>query len=221
MLAKDLTSERIPVVNESDTVSDVIRNMTEFKVSHLPVVIRESYMGLIAEKDILAEKDIDQPVKKYFDHLLLLSVLPAQHIYEVIDLISRNSLTLLPVVTPASQYAGSITLPILIKNINILTAAGEPGAIFVLKLASQDYSSTILSRIVEESNAKILSLYVRSNPEGRDQTVTLKINSQETNSLMRTFDRYGYSVESCFLADGQMDDFYRSRYEEFMKYMNI
>jgi hypothetical protein len=152
---------------------------------------------------------------------LAVSVIENQHIYEVIDLVSRYGLTLLPVVTSAKDYNGSITLLSLVKNFSKLTAAGQPGAILVLSLALQDYSPTLLSRIIEDNNAKIISLYVIPDPNGRELTVTVKVNTQETSSMMRSFDRYGYTVKSYFLANSQLDDFYRSRYEELMKYMNI
>jgi predicted transcriptional regulator len=221
MLAKDLVSTLIPSVTGSDTVRQVIQRMAEFRVSHLPVVDQENYLGLISEKDIREFTDPDQLIVIQLINLLAVSVNENQHVYEVIDLVSRYELTLLPVITSGKEYAGCITLPSLVKSFSLLTAAGQPGAILVLSLAMQDYSSTMLSKIIEDNHAKIMSLYVIPDPNGRELTVTIKVNTQETSSMIRSFDRYGYAVKSYFLANSQMEDFYRSRYEEFMKYMNI
>ena len=79
----------------------------------------------------------------------------------------------------------------------------------------------MLSRIIEDNQAKMISMYVIPDPNGRELLVTIKVNTQETSSMIRAFDRYGYTVKSYFQANSQLDDFYRSRYEEFMKYMNI
>ncbi|MDD4644656.1 MAG: CBS domain-containing protein [Bacteroidales bacterium] len=221
MLAKELASENIPLVTGSDSVSQVIKYMTEFRVAHLPVVDHEEYLGMISENEITEIANPDQTIDLQSIRLLMISVVETQHVYEVIDLISTYNLTLLPVLTIDKKYSGCITIPVLIKQFRDLTAAGEPGAIFELNFAVQDYSPTLLSRMIEDNHAKILSLYVVTDPNGRDVTVTVKINTQETSSIMRSFERYGLSVKSTFLTNSQLDDFYRSRYEELMKYMNI
>jgi acetoin utilization protein AcuB len=221
MLAQDLVSNLIPTVKGSDKLSLVMERMEDFKVAHLPVVDQTEYIGLISEMVIRELADHGQLLNTQLVSLLSVSVTGNQHIYEVIDLVSRFELTLVPVLTSEKEYLGSITLPLLVKNFSNLTAAGQPGAILVLNLALQDYSPTMLSRIIEDNNAKIISLYVIPDPSGQELSVTIKVNTQETSSILRSFDRYGYSVKSYFLANSQLEDFYRTRYEEFMKYMNI
>ncbi len=221
MLAKDLVADIILPVSESETVRQIIDRMSDLKISHLPFVINSEYLGLISEVDLLTMKDTRAIVDAKSIELLTASVFEDQHIYEVIDLVARYGMTLVPVLSAAQKYQGSITLPVLIRNFSSLTAAGQPGAILVLSLAPQDYSPTIISRIIEENNAKMISLYMIQDPKSPELTVTIKINTQETGSIMRSFDRYGYSVTSYFLANSQLEDFYRSRYEEFMKYINI
>ena len=221
MLAKDLVAYFIPPVSEADTVKQILDRMTELKLSHLPVVVNAEYQGVISESDLGVFTDQDVLLDAKSVEFINVSVIEDQHIYEVIDLVSRYNLTIVPVLTTAGEYKGSITLPVLVRNFSALTAAGEPGAILVLSMAPQDYSPNIISRIIEENNAKMISLYMIQDPKSPELTVSIKINTQETSSIMRSFDRYGYSVKSYFLANSQLDDFYRSRYEEFMKYMNI
>ncbi len=221
MLAKDLISDLIPTVTGFDTVRKVMEKMMEFKVAHLPVVDQSAYLGLITEQEVSELPDQNQVLSSGTINLKAIFVFENQHFYEVLDVFAREELTLLPVLSSAKQYIGCITLPILVRNFSIATAAGQPGAILLLSMAMPDYSPTILSKIIEDNSAKIISLYVVQDPNGREITVTLKVNTQETSSIMRSFDRYGYTVKSHFLANSQLDDFYRSRYEEFMNYMNI
>jgi CBS domain-containing protein len=221
MLAQELVSDLIPVTTVKETVQRVREHMTEWRVAHLPMADDSGYLGLLSETDLVTVVDPSRTVDTLPIQLLKVSVFDNQHIYEVIELISRYELTLLPVLNASNDYLGSIMLPSLVRHFNMLTAAGQPGAILVLSLAPQDYSPTILSRIIEENNAKMISLYTMPDPNGRELLVTIKVNTLETSSIIRTFDRYGYSVKSYHLANSQLDDFYRSRYEEFMKYMNI
>lgn len=221
MLAKDLVSDIIPAITGSFTVSQVIEHMAKFRVAHLPVVDQGEYLGLISQDHIMEVTGASVLSEDGLFSLLPVSIFDYQHIYEAIDLFARYKLTILPVLDPDKRYSGSITLANLVSSFSILTAAGQPGAILVLSLAPQDYSPTMLSRIIEDNNAKIISLYVTTEPNGRELTITIKVNTQETSSIMRSFDRYGYSVKYHFLASSQLDDFYRSRYDELMKYMNI
>ena len=216
MLAKDLVAYFIPPVTETDSVKQILDRMTELKISHLPVVMNAAYQGIIAESDLGVFPDQEVIINSKSIEFINVSVIEDQHIYEVIDLVSRYNLTLIPVLSATGEYKGSITLPVLVRNFSSLTAAGEPGAILVLNIAPQDYSPNIISRIIEENNAKMISLYMIQDPNNPELTVTIKINTQETSSIIRSFDRYGYSVKSYFLANSQLDDFYRSRYEEFM-----
>lgn len=221
MLAQDLVSDNFASVAVTDSLEKVDALMDEYKVAHLPVIDQNVYQGLIAERFVRNADDPIQLLKSQLNNLLVLSVTENQHIYEVIDIVARFELTLLPVVSQEKVLKGCITLPDLIRNFNLLTAAGQPGAILVIKMVMQDYSPTLISRIIEDNQAKIISLYVISDPVSQDLTLTVKINTQETSSIVRSLDRFGYTVQTFSLSDSQLDDFYRSRYEELMKYMNI
>ncbi|MFA6127423.1 MAG: CBS domain-containing protein [Bacteroidales bacterium] len=221
MLAKDLLTDLIPAVTRTTRVDQVLAEMREYRVTHLPFVEQDKYQGLLSEKDTIKLNHEDQLANPESLNLLTVSTDENQHIYEVIDLVARYELTLLPVISADKAYLGSITLPALVKKFSDLSTAGQPGAVIVLGLAVQDYSPALLSRIVEDNNAKIISLYVVADPNGRELAVTLKVNTGEPGAMMRAFDRYGYSVHSFFMTNSQVDDFYRSRYEEFMNYMNI
>jgi len=221
MQAKELASANIPVVTLTDSVVQVLEHMTRLKVSHLPVVSQSDYLGLVLEKDLTAVADPHACLDSKDVHLLSLSVLETQHFFEIIDLVSSYELTLVPVLTKERQYAGCITMQSIVKHLSDLVAAGQPGAILELDLSLQDYSPTLISRIVEDNNAKIINLLASSNPDGRTLMVTIKVNTEETSSIIRSFDRYGLSVRSSYLANSKLDDFYRSRFEEFMKYMNM
>lgn len=221
MQAKELASANIPLVTLTDTVAQVLERMAQWKVAHLPVVNQSEYLGLVLEKDLVSVSNVHESVDSKDVHLLSISVLETQHLFEVVDMASSYALTLVPVLTADRQYVGCITIQSIIKNISDLIAAGQPGAILELDLSLPDYSPTLISRIVEDNNAKIINLLTTTNPDGRTITVTIKVNTEETSSIIRSFDRYGFSVRSSFLANSKLDDFYRSRFEEFMKYMNI
>ena len=68
---------------------------------------------------------------------------------------------------------------------------------------------------------KILSSFIKSDPNKAMIEVTLKLNKLDISSVLRTFDRYGYIVESTYGDDSKLDVVLDDRYEMFLNYMNI
>ncbi len=73
MIARELINASLPVLNFNDTGQKVLNIMDSFKVSHLPVISDDQYVGLISDKLIYdnemencALKDNIQNIKNTF-----------------------------------------------------------------------------------------------------------------------------------------------------------
>lgn len=221
MIARDLVSDIIPLASVADTIADVLGWMDLYRVTHLPIGDTNEYLGLISESDLLGLPDQTRILKSCLPHLERVYASEQQHVFEVIEEFASHRLTLLPVLSEAKQYIGSITLTELVQKFSLLTSSGQLGAILVLTMAARDYSLASLSRIIEENNARILSLFVSPAPDSIEIQVTIKISTTEVIAITRSLERFGYSVSSYFLDNDTLDDFYRTRYEELMNYMNL
>ena len=91
----------------------------------------------------------------------------------------------------------------------------------MLEITERDYSLSQIAQIVESNNIKVLSLYITSPPDSTRLEVTLKVNSTDLASLIRTFERYNYDVKTWITSDDSMDRFYSERFDLLMKYLNI
>lgn len=221
MLAKDLISEVVPALKTSDTGLRALSWMEIFRISHLPIVNNKEFLGLISDTDIYDLNMANEPIGNH--HLSLFSpfVTSDQHIYEIIELVSRLKLTVVPVLNKKKDYLGLITLNDLVQYVADLFALKEPGGIIVLELHQNDYSLNQISQIVEGNNAKILSMYLTSPSDSMKMELTLKINQNDLTSIIHTFERYDYTIKASYMEDEDMDSFYSIRYESFMKYLNI
>lgn len=221
MLAKDLISEVVPALKTSDTGLRALSWMEIFRISHLPIVNNKEFLGLISDTDIYDLNMANEPIGNH--HLSLFSpfVTSDQHIYEIIELVSRLKLTVVPVLNKKKDYLGLITLNDLVQYVADLFALKEPGGIIVLELHQNDYSLNQISQIVESNNAKILSMYLTSPSDSMKMELTLKINQNDLTSIIHTFERYDYTIKASYMEDDDMDSFYSNRYESFMKYLNI
>lgn len=57
MLTIDLIDQNIPRLQLQDSIAKAIRLVTDYKVTHLPVVTDNVFLGLIAEEDLLDAED--------------------------------------------------------------------------------------------------------------------------------------------------------------------
>jgi len=221
MVAKDLISEVIPSLKTSDLGQTALNWMEIFRVSHLPIVNNQDFLGLISDADIY---DMNQPEEPIGNHALTLFkpyVEEEQHIFEVIGLASRLKLSVVPVLDSNKHFKGVITISDLIRHLAGISSMDQPGSIIVLELIERDYSLSQIAQIVESNNAKVLSMYITSPPESTKLEVTLKVNTSDLISVIRTFERYNYEVKTWVSDNDSMDRFYSERYDLLMKYLNI
>lgn len=221
MLAKDLISDVVPALKTSDTGLRALSWMEIFRISHLPIVNNKEFLGLISDADIYDLNMADEPIGNH--HLSLFSpfVTHDQHIYEVIQLVSSLKLTVVPVLNQQKHYMGLITMNDLIQSFAGLAALKEPGGIIILELHQNDYSLTQIAQIIEGNDAKILSMYLMTSTDSTKMDLTLKINRTDLSSIIQTFNRYNYTIKASYMEDDELDNFYSSRYESFMRYLNI
>jgi acetoin utilization protein AcuB len=220
MLAKELISDIVTALKTSDTGTQALTWMEVFRIKHLPIVNHREFLGLISDADIYDLNNPDEPVGNHSLSLIKPYVRENQHIYEVIELLSRLELSLVPVLNSENQYLGVITQEELTQQFAHLSALQHPGGIIELEMNELDYSLAEISQIVESNNARILSLYVSSNGERGKIRVTLKINLTDITSVLETFNRYNYTVVGSHLNDEILDEFYQERFDVFLKYLN-
>jgi len=221
MVAKDLISEVIPSLKTSDLGQTALNWMEIFRISHLPIVNNQDFLGLISDADIY---DMNQPEEPIGNHSLTLFkpyVDAEQHIFEVIGLASRLKLSIVPVLDSNNHFKGVITTSDLIRHMAGISSMDQPGGIIVLELIERDYSLSQIAQIVESNNIKVLSMYITSPPESTKLEVTLKVNTGDLVSVIRTFERYNYEVKTWVTNSDSMDRFYSERFDLLMKYLNI
>lgn len=221
MLAKDLVSDVIPALRTSDTGARALSWMEIFRISHLPIVNNQEFLGLISDTDIYDLGMTDEPIGNHKLSLFSPFVYAGQHIYEIIEIASRLKLTVIPVLDDNKNYIGLIGQADLVDRFAELTAASEPGGLIILEMNHHDYSLSQIAQIVESNNARILSLYITNNEESTLMEVTIKINNTDLTSIIKTFDRYNYNIKASIMDDENLDHFYQNRYEQFMRYLNV
>jgi len=220
MIAKDLISNAVLPLKTSDTGLIAMHWFDEFKVSHLPVVNDSQLLGLISEDDIFAAGSFEEPIANNPLQMHAISILHTKHFYEALKLFADFKLTTLPVVDEKGLYLGLITLADMVEKMAVTAAVNNPGGILVLELNANDFSMIEISKIVEENEAKILSLYVTSPSDSTRLELTMKLNRIDIQPIIQSFLRYDYTIKASFFESDYFDTL-RERYDLLMTYLNV
>ncbi len=204
----------------SDTGKTALSWMEEYKVSHLPIVNNQEFLGLISELDIYDLNSFDEPLGNHKLSLKNPYVFESQHIYDVLKLVNEQNLSLVPVLTEKGDYLGSINLLNLVKHFARALSVDNPGGIIVLEMTYNNYSLTELAKIVEENDAKILSTFLINHEDSARMDVFLKLNSLDISPVLKTLERYDYFVKASFGHEDDQDEL-RDRYNSLMNYLNV
>jgi acetoin utilization protein AcuB len=220
MLAIELIANAIPPVHTSDSIQKVFDRMAEFRVSHLPIVNEEQFLGLVSEDDLIEQPDYNSPLGAIALSLVNPYVLEEQHIYDVIRLFYERRLTVVPVLNIKKDYMGLISINSMNEYFAKLTSVSEPGGIIVLEVDNKNNSLAHMSQVVESDNAQILSSYTRTFTDSTRMEVTLKVNKQDISNIIATFQRYNYDVKATFNFTDHNDNS-MDRFDSFMNYLNL
>ena len=198
MIAKDLITDMILPLQANDTGLTALHWFDEFKVAHLPVVNGSEFLGLISEKDIFSIGSFDEPVQNFQQKLQPISIVQSKHIYEAMKLFADFKLTVLPVLDENENYMGVISLSDLVVNMAQTAAVSNPGGILVLEVNTNDFSMVEITRIIEENDAKILSMYVSPQTDSTRMELTLKLNKIDIQPVIQSFLHHDYTIKASF-----------------------
>ena len=193
--------------------------MTDYHLSHLPVIADEKFLGLVNEDQLLNIEDDQQVLEKCLTHLSPLAVHANMHFYEAVRMANENSLSVVPVIDNG-VWIGAITDSDLLKWMGKVNGSEEPGGIIVLELEKREFSFTEITKLVETNDAYIthLNTYFDSNLE--ILLVTLKLNKLEISDIVATFQRYEYIVKYYF-GEELYENELKTNYDHLMNYLNI
>ncbi|MEE2699883.1 MAG: CBS domain-containing protein [Bacteroidota bacterium] len=219
MQASELISSSITTIHPDDDGKSSLSVMDDLRVSHLPVVRNNFYLGLISENEILEWQSTEELIEEHLPNLMAPYVLCTQHLFDIIEVLEENSLSVVPVISEEKKYLGAISNRKLLYTIAKSAAVQSIGGVIVLEMNQNDYSLSEIASIVESNNAKILSSYITSVPDSTKMELTIKISITELDVILADLERFEYKVMASY-RDGNSNDDMMERYNSLMRYLN-
>lgn len=220
MLTAELINKNIPRLQLQDNITKALRLIADYRVTHLPVVSDDNYLGLISEDDLLDADDNKLTVEKLQEHFIPSSIKENIHFLNAVNFSNQYETSIVPVVNDANELTGVITLGDLLKTLGDFSGANEIGGIIVLQMERSQFAISIISRIVESNDATILHLNTTTNAETGLLTVTLHLNKKETSAIVAAFERYEFDVIFHF-SDEKFENNIETNYHHLMNYLDI
>ncbi len=220
MLAAQLVNDHIPPLLPTDTVDRALHWMADFKVSHLPVVQDAVVLGVISEAVLLDAPNANAPLISLDDKYLHPTVSSHQHIYDVINKIAEENLSVVPVIGRNQEYIGLISAQHLIHFFANIITIDRSGSIIVLEMGVRDFALSEIARLVETNDARILSSYITSQPGNNTLELTLKIDVADLSRIIATLQRFNYNITAYYHAADAID-LSNERYDGLMNYLSV
>ncbi len=220
MLTIELINNSIPRLKLQDTVSKALQLINDFRVTHLPVVSDDKYLGLISEEDLLDAKQEKMPIELMQETFITVAVHDNEHFLNAVNYCNQHDTTVVPVINEENELMGAITTPDLLKALGNFAGTNEIGGIVVLEMERSQFAISEISRIVESNDATILHLNTTVHPETGMLTVSIHINKKEIASIVATFERYDYDVIYYF-GNENFENEIHTNYRHLMNYLDI
>ncbi len=220
MLTIELINNNIPRLQLKDTVSKALRLISDFRVTHLPVVEDEKFLGLISEDDLLDQGEPKMPMELMQEFFIKAAVHDNEHFLNAVTCSNQLDSTVVPVINEENDLVGVITTADLLKTLGNFAGTNEIGGIIVLEMERSQFAISEISRIVESNDATILHLNTTVHAETGMLTVTLHINKKEISAIVATFERYEFDVIYYF-GNENFENEIHSNYRHLMNYLDI
>lgn len=219
MQASTLISSSIKSIHPVEDGNTALQMMDLFRINHLAVVKDNYFLAVVSDKEIMNWQSEDDSIEEHLTNLASPYVKYNQHLFDIIEVLEKNNLSIVPVLDKENQYLGIITSRKLMYTIAKSATIQSAGGVIVLEMNNHDYSLTEIASIVESNNTRILSSYIISKPNSTDIEVTIKLNKQDITAIIKDFERREYHVSASYKEEENDPDFLE-RYESLMRFLN-
>jgi len=218
MAITKLISEEIPYVSPLETAKNALRIMDDNKLEHLPVVSEGmEYVGLVSEQQLL-----DVGANTLIESLTAdrPSATLSNDIYSILSIMSQFHYSILPIIDNSNKYLGCITRSTLIDEMAEMTSAHTPGGVIEIETDALNFSRAVISNVTEYNSMKVVSMLAQ--PQGAHGIkAVLKLNGQETTSVIQGLERNGYKIRNVHNGDSKYNDMLEEHYDALIKYMEV
>lgn len=214
-----LLSPVVPTLLPTDTVARALNIIEDSRITMLPVVADDNYLGLVKEDELLEWDNQDDTVEHTFSIAYKPALLISAHPTEALRIMNQLSLDILPVVDMEQKYKGAVDRESLLKYLAETSSFEVPGGIVVLEIKPHNYSLYEVARLFENEDVMILNAQLTTTADGTME-LTLKTNRTALEAVISSLERHEYKVKEVYGDQKNMEDV-MEKYNLLMNYLNM
>jgi len=213
--AKQIVDVQFPFLKEDFTIEQALDWMNENRVNELPVIVNHVFKGLVSENQLLDIQEIEPFIMPV---LAEWSIRPDDHFFTMIHKMSEFQSSIAVVLDDEGHYLGCVTREDLLDAVSEMTAAHVDGGILLMEMHPRDYTLQQIIRIIEENNAKVMTLFSYQNERGLME-ICIKVDNKDINAIVQSLERFNYRIRATFQhKDSNID--LMDRYDTLMRFLD-
>lgn len=142
------------------------------------------------------------------------------HLIDVLHIFNESKANVCCVLDENFEWIGIINKTSVLEGLAQSLTVAQTGSILLVEMASHQYSSTEMARIIEGEGSQILGLWLTNLEESGRIRASIKLNTQNAERIINGLQRYGYEVIAAFGDDDYKENVER-RFQSFMKFIDV
>ena len=142
---------------------------------------------------------------------------PQAHLYDIVGQLVAAEVDALPVVDEGT-YMGCVNAHSIVHFLAEQSHWAAKGGVVVLEVPERDLSISEVARLAEGAGTRVIACTTSHAQDSSNVEVTLKVQTEDIEPVIATFQRFGYSIQS-FLHAPELEEEMRERYEAFMRFL--
>jgi len=185
---------RFRAFNFEDKIKDAISTCKHYGFSHIPVVEKDIFRGMLRCDDLIDSEDKEATLDSLRDFIEKIYLSDKMSWTDTLALMIRNEANVLGVLDLTGKFVGIKLLDDLINFLAEKDFVNKEGYILVIRKNTADFSITQVAQIIESDGGSILGILV--NETNGETELEVKIQTEDINEIIQSFRRYDYSIIS-------------------------
>lgn len=191
--------------------------MLDLKCFELPVLKEGRLYGRISLEACVQSEDVE------IENLVTPGcpyVFIGTHLFDIMRVLALSDQDICAVLSDENRLIGIISTQLAFNRMVNSISIEQAGATILVEMASYQYSSSELARIIESENAQLLGLWIENVPNSGRIRANLKVNTSNAERIVNSLLRFDYEVIATF-GDIDYKEKVEKRYQSLMKYLDI
>ncbi|MDB4161708.1 hypothetical protein N9772_05015 [Bacteroidia bacterium] len=216
MIVSDYILPILPV-DENSSRKECMNIMMDNLCYELPVLRDKKLYGKVQLDECIhsAEDTIKSHVEPGYT-----SVHFNSHLIDVLHVFNASKSNVCCVLDENFEWQGIITKTAVIEGLAQSLTVAQTGSILLTEMASHQYSSSEIARIVESEGSQMIGLWITNLEESGRIRVSIKLNTKNAERIINGLQRYGYEVIATFGDDDYKENVER-RFQSFMNFIDV